>query len=258
MNRIKISPLAMAATQENHSDGSNGRTGRGQSFLPAGQGGTLGNHQASVFVPMHYEKNYAYPLVVWMHSADQTASEVHEIMPRISKRNYVAVSPEIKLSADSFSDSFSDDGPCVIATREAVVAAIDTAKTQFNINPQRIFIAGFGTGATTAFSVALEFPELFAGVLAMNGPLPTDNAPLSQWERSRKLPVFWAHCRRSENFEQPQLCRQLRLLHIAGFSLTLRQYPGADSISDGLLADANRWIMESVNTKPSNHPPHAK
>lgn len=255
MNRIKISPLAMTATQEKHSDDP---SGRGQAFLPAVQGGVDRNHDASVFVPMHYEKNYAYPLVVWMHSAGQSASEVHDVMPRISRRNYVAVSPEMKSQHAIFADEIANEGHCVMATREAVVAAIDVAKEQFNINPHRIFIAGFGSGATTAFSVALEFPELFAGVLAMNGPLPTDNAPLSQWERSRKLPVFWAHCRRSEQFEQPELCRQLRLLHIAGFSLTLRQYPGGDCISNALLADANRWIMESVTTKPSNHPPHAK
>lgn len=251
MNRIKISPLAMTATQATQGDR---QSDHRQPLAAQGQGGSRCNHHASVFVPMHYEKNYAYPLVVWMPSADHGTDEVHDIMPRISKRNYVAVSPEIESTESVFAQSKQP----MIAAREAVVAAIETAKARFNINPQRIFIAGFGSGATAAFSIALEFPELFAGVLAMNGPLPTDGAPLAQWERSRKLPVFWAHCRQSDQFEQPQLCQQLRLLHIAGFSLTLRQYPGGDCISDGLLADANRWIMESVNTKPTIHPPRAK
>jgi phospholipase/carboxylesterase len=203
---------------------------------------------------MHYEKNYAYPLVVWVHSAGHDASEVHEIMPRISKRNYVAVAPELGPMAGA---GTLDSQSCLVIG-ESVVAAIETAKARFNINPSRVFIAGFGTGATMAFRVALEHPERFAGVLAMNGPLPSEGAPLSQWERSRKLPVFWAHCRKSNQFEQPQLCQQLKLLHIAGFSLTLRQYPGGDAISDGLLADVNRWIMEGINAPPANHPPQAR
>ena len=203
---------------------------------------------------MHYEKNYAYPLIVWLHSAEQDASEVHEVMPRISMRNYVGVAPEI-CSSD---DPWRQDGTSINRTHDAVIAAVDQARSRFNINPQRIFLAGFGAGATMAFRVALERPELFAGVLAMNGPLPSVGTPLSQWERARKLPVFWAQCRKSDQFDQQQLCRQLRLLHIAGFSLTLRQYPGVDKISDALLGDVNRWIMESVNAKPNNKPPQAK
>ena len=211
-------------------------------------------HNASVFVPMHYEKNYAYPLIVWLHSDGQDASEVHEIMPRISMRNYVAVAPEIK----SDNGDWPQKGQAINATHDAVIAAVDQARTQFNINPQRIYLAGFGSGATMAFRVALERPELFAGVLAMNGPLPTVGTPLSHWDRSRKLPVFWAHCRKSTHFDQQQLCEQLRLLHIAGFSLTLRQYPGGDEISDNLLGDVNRWVMEGVNAQPSSKPPQAK
>jgi phospholipase/carboxylesterase len=232
MNRIKISPLAMAATQENQTDR---HSEQRQTVFPAGHSGQHNNPQASVFVPMHYEKNYAYPLVVWVHSAGHDASEVHEIMPRISKRNYVAVAPELGPMAGA---GTLDSQSCLVIG-ESVVAAIETAKARFNINPSRVFIAGFGTGATMAFRVALEHPERFAGVLAMNGPLPSEGAPLSQWE-------------------QPQLCQQLKLLHIAGFSLTLRQYPGGDAISDGLLADVNRWIMEGINAPPANHPPQAR
>jgi phospholipase/carboxylesterase len=257
MNRIKISPLAMTATQETQNSQQfkqvqpqNEKTGPSA----AGQGGVRVRQSASVFVPMHYEKNYAYPLIVWLHSADQDASEVHDVMPRISMRNYVGVAPEIK----SNEESWQQDGGSINATHEAVIAAVDQARRRFNINPQRIFLAGFGAGATMAFRVALERPELFAGVLALNGPLPTAGTPLCQWERARKLPVFWAQCRKSNHFDQQQLCQQLRLLHIAGFSLTLRQYPGVDKISDALLADVNRWIMESVNTKPANNPPQAR
>jgi len=244
----------MMATQEIQERQEIEKADQRKSASCEGQATFRRRHNASVVVPMHYEKNYAYPLIVWLHSDGQDASEVHEVMPRISMRNYVAVAPELEFQ----DEAWPQDGRSINTTHEALIAAVDQAKARFNINPQRIYLAGFGSGATMAFRVALERPELFAGVLAMNGPLPTVGTPLSHWDRSRKLPVFWAQCRKSTQFGQQQLCEQLRLLHIAGFSLTLRQYPGGDEISDTLLRDVNRWVMESVNAKPSSKPPQAK
>jgi phospholipase/carboxylesterase len=97
-----------------------------------------------------------------------------------------------------------------------------------------------------AFRLAFERPELFAGVMSVNGPLPRDQAPLRDWSKCREIPVFWAHDRNSDAFDQDQLCRQLRLLHIAGFSVTLRQYPCEDLLCSRALADANHWIMEMI------------
>ncbi len=258
MNRIKISPLAMASNQEIRTLGpiasQRGKVGRQDNA--DGQSSTVlrRSQDPSVFVPMHYERNYAYPLIVWLHADQQNASEVHEIMPRVSMRNYVAVAPTIA----STDEAWTQDNPSIYAAHDAVVGAVAEARSRFNINPQRIFLAGGGAGATMAFRVALERPELFAGVLAINGPLPVTGTPLCRWDHSRKLPVFWAHCRKSTHFQQQQLCEQLRLLHIAGFSLTLRQYPGDDQISDALLGDVNRWVMENVNSKPGSKPPRAK
>jgi hypothetical protein len=38
----------------------------------------------------------------------------------------------------------------------------------------------------------------------------------------------------------------LRLLHSAGCTVALRQYPGGDELTTGMLADINRWMMERV------------
>src|SRR5687768_10615004 len=41
--------------------------------------------------PVHYEPAYAYPLLVWLHSAGTSEREVQQIVPLISERNYVAL-----------------------------------------------------------------------------------------------------------------------------------------------------------------------
>ena len=68
-----------------------------------------------------------------------------------------------------------------------------------------------------AFRIGFRRPELFAGVISINGQVPKSGCPLRDLPRCRELPVFWAHYRQSVDFLQEDLCQQLQLLHIAGF-----------------------------------------
>ena len=47
----------------------------------------------TLFAPMHYEPNYAYPLLVWLHGPGDDERQLQRIMPLISMRNYAAVGP---------------------------------------------------------------------------------------------------------------------------------------------------------------------
>ena len=42
----------------------------------------------SVFVPLHYEANYSYPLLVWLHGPGDDERQLKKIMPLISMRRY--------------------------------------------------------------------------------------------------------------------------------------------------------------------------
>ena len=48
----------------------------------------------ATFAPMHYEPNYAYPLLVWLHGYASNEHELRQVMPQVSMRNYVAVARE--------------------------------------------------------------------------------------------------------------------------------------------------------------------
>src|SRR5258705_9905211 len=50
-----------------------------------------GSSPHMLFAPQHYEPNYAYPVVVWLHSDGGDERQLLRVMPHISKRNYVAV-----------------------------------------------------------------------------------------------------------------------------------------------------------------------
>jgi len=241
MNRIKISPLATLDTNQKNEPLTSPNINFQKLTKCTGE-------EFFSFVPMHYEKNYAYPLIVWLHPDGKKPEEIERVIPQASIRNFVGIAPQAPVGNFQAGYYWEQETDTIDMAHDSILAAIDHANARFNINSQRIFLAGCGSGGTMAFRVGLERPDLFAGVISINGPMPSKQKPLGQWSKCRELPVFWAHSRKSNEFGQDQLCDQLKLLHIAGFSVTLRQYPSDDCLSTKTMSDMNRWIMEMINT----------
>lgn len=244
MNRIKISPLA----NQKHAASQNFPTQIAKLEQDWKINSRFLEERFSLFVPMYYEKKYAYPLIVWLHQDGANADEIQQIMPNTSLRNFVAIGVQGAQPCDSQGFYWEQDWNTIDYAQLSVEAAIDQASVRCNINTDRVFIGGMGAGGTMALRLALSNPDLFAGVMSIDGPLPGNHAPLRGWKSCRKLPVYWAHDRSSAHFSQDQLCDQLQLFHIAGFSITLRQYPQTGLLKTQALSDMNRWIMEMIQT----------
>ena len=253
MNRIKISPLATRPLDESDSPSINIPSLAVEPNAPFELEGHLTPDlsDSCLFVPLHYESNYQYPLIVWLHNNGDDAQQVQRIMPALSLQNYVAIAPQAALGDHHCGYFWEQDPSSIDYAADSVLAAIDNARCRTKIATNRIFIAGSGAAGTMAFRVALTHPDLFAGVASINGPLPEGSAPLGRWSSSRNIEVFWSQYRKSPEFTQDQLCRQLRLLHIAGFSVTLRQYPGTGDDTSNSLPDLNRWIMQMIDSTVS-------
>jgi phospholipase/carboxylesterase len=207
-------------------------------------------HDAHCIVtPLHYERNYAYPLIVWLHGPGDDERQVTRVMPHISTRNYAAVGPRGTMAMDDAPGYRWVQTPDHIARAERrVLAAVSAARNWLNIEPSRIFLAGYGCGGTMAYRVALAQPHLFAGALSFNGPMPTTLHPFSQLEGARRLRLFMATGIEGRQYPQPEVCRDLRLLHAAGMSLCLRLYPCVDELLTNMLSDMDRWIMDQLTS----------
>lgn len=206
-----------------------------------------GDVAQSMFLPMHYEQNYAYPLVVWLHGDEDDERQLHRIMPHLSMRNYIAAAPRgLRCVDHGQSCGWKQTDDCIEHAHRSIAHAIEQASCRTNINPRRIMLVGFGSGATMAMRVALATPDRFAGVVSIGGPMPRNNRPLAGLAQSRRVPVLICQGRYSQEYADETLCDDLRLLHIAGFSVTLRQYPCGDDLVDLMLRDANCWLMDRV------------
>ena len=103
-----------------------------------------------------------------------------------------------------------------------------------------------------ALRVAWNHPDTFAGVATFGGPMPTHDRPLRNVNALRRLPCFVATGRQSQDYPESEVCRDLRLLHAAGCTVALRQYPCGDDLTTTMLADLDRWIMELVCPSPAS------
>jgi phospholipase/carboxylesterase len=201
----------------------------------------------ALFAPVHYEKNYDYPLLIWLHGAGHDEQQLLRIMPLISMRNYVAVAPR---------------GPCASrnlggyewrtperGTAQATQLVFDCqhrVAQHYHIGPDRIFLAGLHAGGDLALRIALRHPDRFAGVISINGAFPRDSQPLGELSAARRLPILLAHGKQSRQYPEDQLCDDVRLFHAAAMCVDIRQYPVADEIHQLMLSDMNVWIMERV------------
>ena len=205
------------------------------------------------FIPLHYEKNYAYPLLVWLHGPTGSEHEITQVMPHISVRNYVGVSPRgVVRHQATHTDgtptwTWDQETSSIAGALDEVLQCIDEAKQRFNVSADRVFLAGTDAGGTMALRLALNNPHLFRGVASIGGAMPTGRNPLSRVQTARKLPVLLMNGRDSAHYSVDDVCADLRLLHAAGMSVAYRQYPCGHEVTTRMLADLNRWVMELVS-----------
>lgn len=184
----------------------------------------------SFFAPLHYEPAYAYPLIVWL--GESGGLRLSNVMPRVSLRNYVAVSTTVT-GRDAAVDS--------------AVRAVDEAKRRFHIGSNRVFVAGALAGGTAAISAALAAPEVFAGAASLCGRFPRGHAALSDLKAVRSTPLLFCTSRRGDAYPEATACKDIRLLHAAGMLATFRQYPGDEEPHAQAFADLDAWIMKQIN-----------
>lgn len=208
----------------------------------------------ALFMPLHYEKNYAYPLLIWLHGDGACESQLKGIMPLVSLRNYVAIAPRGTCRSESGSGEgftwreHSDD---IVEALHRVRDCRHIAAEKCHTHSDRVFVAGYGSGGTMALRLAMLAPEHFAGALSIGGGFPQGHAPLANIHRARQVPLFVAYGRDGSQYPTSQVCDDLRLAHAAGITISLRQYPCGDDLTTQMLSDVDCWIMEQVTGSPS-------
>ncbi len=243
-NRLPGSPELIGRLEELHDSTCSALTAE-KSYL---------EQQVCLFGPERYEPRYDYPLIVWLHSCRSAEGELENVMPALSLQNYVACAPRGTTACDPEGRQFrwGTSAASAAIAEELVFESVELACSQFSIARDKVFLAGFGSGGTMAWRIALRYPQRFAGVASICGHFPVKQQPLANFEQARDLPSLLMYGEDSANCGVSQLCDALPVMHSASLKVDIRQYPCGDELCSNMLFDLNSWLMERVTSQPAN------
>lgn len=215
------------------------------------------NHSCHLrsFLPTGYELRYPYPLVVFFHPRGSNEELVLKLAPHLSQRNYVCISlrgPERlqQRKDESWGYGWSCENELSDALEDNVLESIRYVRRNCHIHSERIYLAGFGEGADAAWRLGAQHPEKFAGVISLNGKLPSFGSPVLPFKKFRKLRAFLAHGQDNRRIPVDCCNQDFRLLLTAGLSVTQQIYPTTHRLHPWMLRDLNRWMMSHVDELP--------
>lgn len=135
----------------------------------------------AVYVPASYDPKKSVPLVVLLHG-------------RGDSENDMMASPWVRAAAEAGSAIViapyaRGDNQYVDPASTDVYAALDVARSAFNIDPRRIYLAGHSMGGYGVFIVGPKHPQMWAAVLAASGGMVTEDMSAAL-HGFQQIPVF--------------------------------------------------------------------
>ncbi|MBS0262485.1 MAG: hypothetical protein JSS02_11090 [Planctomycetes bacterium] len=183
-----------------------------------------------LFVPDHYEPNYAYPLLVWLESEPLPAGQLEHRMRQISDRNYFGLSLVI-------------DDPDQL--EEQLHETFLNLRRQFHLNTERVYLLGSGDAGTQALVTGLRHPDWFAGIAALSSPWPETEPLLVNFHALRGKRVLLGVTDADSALQLADTVYATRLLWTAGMQVTTVTSSGADTLAP-VLRELDRWVMQAI------------
>jgi phospholipase/carboxylesterase len=204
------------------------------------------------FLPTDYQPRYPYPLVVLFHGHGGSEEQAARLAPRLSRRNFIAISlrgPQPAGRRDDGRPTFGwgagadADG----ATTDYLLAAVEHTRRTYHVHSERVYLAGVCEGAEVAYRIGLGLADRVGGIVALNGRIPAaGGSPLFRFDAVRRLPVLIGHGTANPVVPFTAAKQDYRLLSAAGADVRLVSYPTTHRIHPNMLRDVNRWIIGRV------------
>lgn len=141
-----------------------------------------------VLLPTEYSPDHTYPMVMSLHAIEKSpAWELRwwggtaEEPLQAQRRGYIVIAPEY-LDEKATKYNYSPQ------SHYRVKMALRDALKRFNIDSNRVFLAGHGSGGDAAFDIGNAHPDLFAGVIPVTGQI--ENLTIKIWRNGRRIPWY--------------------------------------------------------------------
>jgi len=141
---------------------------------PTGQNGYFFEREVTEFLTCRYllflPRSYGYepqkwPVILFLHGVGENGSDLAKVKvhgpPKIAESQkdfpFIVVSPQCP------------KGRSWVQQSEVVINLLDDLETRYDMDPQRIYLTGLGTGGEGVWSLACDYPERFAAIAPICG-----------------------------------------------------------------------------------------
>jgi phospholipase/carboxylesterase len=207
------------------------------------------------FLPEGYEPRYPYPLLVLFHGHGGNEEQVLRLAPRMSRRNFVAISLRGPETVGTRGDAkpgygWGTDGDAADRVADYLTRAVEQTRRTYHIHSERVYLVGVCEGAAAAYRAAFQLADWVAGVAALNGAVPRPNgSPLFRYDQVRRLRVMIGHGIANAVVPFSTAEQNERLFWAAGADARLTAYPTTHKLHPDMLTDVNKWVIGHVNAQ---------
>jgi pimeloyl-ACP methyl ester carboxylesterase len=147
---------------------------------PAGAGGSY-----HLQLPPDYHHQRAYPVLILLNSGRDAADEtLQRFAEDAAKFGFILAAPQ--WAGKGIIKAKVQPGA---KQQQLVLDTLSDLRRRFQIDSDRVFLFGWEDGGGLAFDVGLGHPDLFAGVVPMNGVF-TPFAKRFYWPNAQYLPFY--------------------------------------------------------------------
>lgn len=177
----------------------------------------------SVLLPQEYNPHHRYPMIVALRPGERTTER--ELVwwggtadqPGQSQRHgYIVIAPDY-VPPDQRKYDYG------VESHYIVRRAIRDARKRFQVDSDRVFLAGHGMGGDAAFDIGLSHPDLFAGVISIAGVC--NHYCKYYWKHAERLP-FYVVLGELDRDTFDRNVRELNRMMRYGYDVLLAEYVG--------------------------------
>lgn len=132
-----------------------------------------------VQLPPEYHPYRSYPVLMLLHGVREAPDVMLKRFSDLAARNgYILAAPLLGKGAYGYT----------AREKNIAVETLRDLRQVFNVDPDRVFLFGWESGADMAYDVGLSHPDQFAGVIPMNGN--PKFFPTAYWSNGQYVPFY--------------------------------------------------------------------
>ncbi|MGC4004532.1 MAG: peptidase [Pirellulales bacterium] len=135
------------------------------------------DYDYDILLPLEYDPYRAYPAIVCLHAQGMTpdseldwwagAKSEKGRLGQATRQGYIVIAPHYALP-----NQVEFEGTAM--QHDIVTRTLRDACRRFNIDSDRVYLSGHSMGASAAWEIGLSHPDLWAGVIPINGAARKD------------------------------------------------------------------------------------